>query len=96
MNDDEIIRWLRRFRYDLRYKREQRVPLSGVAWLANCSRQTVYMIMLRRYPVSGQIRDRLTYAINTIRSGVYFKRIDRVWTVHPGEQEDGNADVGMS
>ena len=87
LTDDEIVRALRRFRYDPEFRGPKRVPLRSLAELIGLSHMTVYEAMKpdlpgRRRRISESTRARLSWAITAISEGrLRFRRIRHVWTV---------------
>ena len=87
LTDEEIVRALRRFRYDREFRGLKRVPLRTLAELIGLSHMTVYEAMKtdppgRRRNISELTRARLSWAITAISEGrLRFRRIRHVWTV---------------
>jgi hypothetical protein len=87
LTDDEIVRALRRFRYDPEFRGPKRVPLRSLAELIGLSHMTVYEAMRpdrpgRRRNISEFTRARLSWAIAAISEGrLRFRRTKHIWTV---------------
>jgi hypothetical protein len=86
LTDDEIVRALRRFRYDPEFRGPKRVPLRTLADLIGLSHMTVYEAMRpdlprRRRRISEHTRARLSWAITAISEDrLRFRRTRHVWT----------------
>ena len=87
LTDDEIVRVLRRFRYDREFRGLKRVPLRTLAELIGLSHMTIYEAMKPDLPgrhtrISESTRARLSWAITAISEGrLRFRRTRHVWTV---------------
>jgi hypothetical protein len=87
LTDDQIVRCLRRFRFDPEFRGTRRVPLRALAELAGLSHQTVYQAMrpdLRTRPrrISDLTRIKLSGAIREILAGrLRFRRRRQVWEI---------------
>jgi hypothetical protein len=87
LTDDEIVRALRRFRYDREFRGPKRVPLRTLAELLRLSHMTIYEAMRpdppgRRRRISEHTLARLSWAITAILEGrLRFRRTRHVWTV---------------
>ncbi len=74
---DEIIRWIRRFRYDPEFRDANgryTVRLATLCRFAGIQRQNVYMIMRKEMKLTPNYRNRLTYAIRCVEHGLRFER----------------------
>jgi hypothetical protein len=89
LTDAEIVRALRRFRYDPEFRGPKRVPFRALADLVGLSHQTIYVTMLpnlpmrpRKIEISECTRAKLSPAITAILEGrLRFRRVKQVWTV---------------
>jgi hypothetical protein len=87
LSDAEIVRALRRFRYDPEFRRPKRVPIRAVADLAGLSHMTVYEAMRPDLPqrprrISELTRAKLSPTIIAILDGrLRFRRRKQVWTI---------------
>jgi hypothetical protein len=78
----DIVRALRRFRYDPAFRGERRVPIKTLAGLVGLSHETLYAAM-RRGNASEQARAKLTWALKAIAEGrLWFRRRGQVWEPH--------------
>lgn len=67
---DEIVRELRRFRYDPEFRGARRVPISCLASLCGIDRRTIYTAMMGQ-EVSHAVKAKLSWAIVEIREGAF-------------------------
>ena len=88
LSDEEIVRALRRFRYDPEFRGPKRVPIRVLADLVGVSRMTIYEVMrpdLRTRPkrmISERTRAKLSPAIAAILDGrLRFRRTKHVWEI---------------
>ena len=88
LSDEEIVRALRRFRYDPEFRGPKRVPMRVLADLISVSRMTIYRVMrpdLRTRPkrmISERTRAKLSPAIAAILDGrLRFRRTKHVWEI---------------
>jgi hypothetical protein len=88
LSDEEIVRALRRFRYDPEFRGPRRVPIRVLADLIGVSRMTIYGVMrpdLRTRPkrmISKRTRAKLSPAIAAILDGrLRFRRTKHVWEI---------------
>ena len=88
LTDAEIVRALRRFRYDSEFRGPKRVPIRVLADLIGVSRMTIYGVMrpdLRTRPkrmISKRTRAKLSPAIAAILDGrLRFRRTKHVWEI---------------
>ena len=88
LSDAEIVRALRRFRYDPEFRGAKRVPIRVLADLVGLSRMTIYEVMrpdLRTRPkrmISKRTRAKLSPAIAAILDGrLRFRRTKHVWEI---------------
>jgi hypothetical protein len=87
LTDAEIVRALRRFRFDPEFRGARRVPIRVLASLAGLSHQTVYQAMrpdppMRPLKISGCTRAKLSGAIAAILDGrLRFRRRKQVWEI---------------
>ena len=88
LSDEEIVRALRRFRYDPEFRGPRRVPIRVLADLIGVSRMTIYGVMrpdLRTRPkrmISERTRAKLSPAIAAILDGrLRFRRTKHVWEI---------------
>ena len=88
LSDEEIVRALRRFRYDPEFRGPKRVPIRVLADLVGVSRMTIYGVMrpdLRTRPkrmISERTRAKLSPAIAAILDGrLRFRRTKHVWEI---------------
>ena len=88
LSDEEIVRALRRFRYDPEFRGQKRVPIRVLADLVGVSRMTIYEVMrpdLRTRPkrmISERTRAKLSPAIAAILDGrLRFRRTKHVWEI---------------
>jgi hypothetical protein len=88
LSDEEIVRALRRFRYDPEFRGPKRVPIRVLADLIGVSRMTIYEVMrpdLRTRPkrmISERTRAKLSPAIAAILDGrLRFRRTKHVWEI---------------
>ena len=85
LSDGEIVRALRRFRYDPAFRGERRVPIKTLADCVGLSHETVYQAM--RGKISDVTRAKLSWAIVAIADGrLRFRRHRQVWQMeyrHP-------------
>jgi hypothetical protein len=88
LSDEEIVRALRRFRYDPEFRGPKRVPIRVLADLVGVSRMTIYEVMrpdLRTRPkrmISERTRAKLSPAIAAILDGrLRFRRAKHVWEI---------------
>ena len=104
LTDAEIVRALRRFRYDPEFRGPKRVPMRVLADLISVSRMTIYRVMrpdLRTRPkrmISERTRAKLSPAIAAILDGrLRFRRMKHVWEIEgsmlrPQRQLGGHPD----
>jgi hypothetical protein len=80
LSEEEVRRWLRRFRYENRYRKgRDRVPLKVVAEFVGINRDTLYAA-IDGGRISEVTRSRLTWVINAIEQGrLRFKRRGQTW-----------------
>ena len=88
LSDEEIVRALRRFRYDPEFRGPRRVPIRVLADLIGVSRMTIYGVMrpdLQTRPksmFSERTRAKLSPAIAAILDGrLRFRRTKHVWEI---------------
>ena len=87
LTDAEIVRALRRFRYDQEFRGPKRVPLRALAELTGLSHMTLYEAMRPELPpcprrISELTRARLSPAITAILEGrLRFRREKQIWVV---------------
>ena len=88
LSDEEIVRALRRFRYDPEFRGPKRVPIRVLADLIGVARMTIYEVMrpdLRTRPkrmISKRTRAKLSPAIAAILDGrLRFRRTKHVWEI---------------
>ena len=88
LSDEEIVRALRRFRYDPEFRGPKRVPIRVLADLIGVARMTIYEVMrpdLRTRPkrmISTRTRAKLSPAIAAILDGrLRFRRTKHVWEI---------------
>ena len=88
LSDAEVVRALRRFRYDPEFRGAKRVPIRVLADLIGESRMTIYEVMrpdLRTRPkrmISERTRAKLSPAIAAILDGrLRFRRTKHVWEI---------------
>jgi hypothetical protein len=82
LTDREIINFLRTLRHDKYFKHAQRVPIDSLCRLMGMSRQTAYMVMLGRYPISTNVRAKLSHGHDLVCRGLQFTRRWRHWTTN--------------
>jgi hypothetical protein len=76
---NEIVRELRRFRYESEFSGARRVPISCLASLCGIDRQTIYTAMMGQ-EVSHAVKAKLSWAIVLIREGrLRFTRRRQRW-----------------
>ena len=84
LSDGEIVRALRRFRYDPAFRGERRVPIKTLADCVGLSHETVYQAMMRG-TVSDCTRAKLSWALIAINDcRLQFSRRGQVWQVKTG------------
>jgi hypothetical protein len=88
LTDAEIVRALRRFRYDSEFRGPKRVPIRVLADLIGVSRMTIYEVMrpdLRtrsKGMISERTRAKLSPAIAAILDGrLRFRRTKHLWEI---------------
>jgi hypothetical protein len=82
LSREDIIRELKRFRWDPAYRDKHRVPLKTLAAYVGMSRQALYDIMKRRRRIGRGAIAKLSVAIEDILAGrVRFERNVNTW--HP-------------
>ena len=88
LTDAEIVRALRRFRYDSEFRGPKRVPIRMLADLVGVSRMTIYGVMRPDLPtrpkgmISERTRAKLSPAIAAISDGrLRFRRTKHVWEI---------------
>jgi len=88
LTDAEIVRTLRRFRYDSEFRGPKRVPIRMLADLVGVSRMTIYGVMRPDLPtrpkgmISERTRAKLSPAIAAISDGrLRFRRTKHVWEI---------------
>jgi hypothetical protein len=87
LTDGEIVRALRRFRFDAEFREVKRVPIRVLAGLAGLSHQTLYQAMRPDLPmgppkISTCTRAKLSGAITAILEGkLRFRRRNQVWEI---------------
>ena len=87
LTDAEIVRALRRFRYDPEFRGPKRVPVRVLAGLAGLSHMTLYEAMRPDLPtrpkrISELTRIKLSGAIREILAGrLRFRRRRQVWEI---------------
>ena len=90
LSDAEIVRALRRFRYDPEFRGPKRVPIRVLAGLAGLSHMTLYEAMRPDLParprrISELTRIKLSGAIREILAGrLRFRRRRQVWEIEGG------------
>lgn len=91
LTEEEIIRWLRRFQMDPEFRANnvpngtKTVPLSCFARYAGVRRATLYELLRRRRPFTLRMRERLTFAIQSVQSGLRWQKQFQGPTVMVGE-----------
>jgi hypothetical protein len=80
LSEEEVRRWLRRVRYERRYRKgRDRVPLKVVAEFAGINRATLHEA-IKGAPISTVTRSRLTWIIDAVEQGrLRFKRRGQTW-----------------
>jgi hypothetical protein len=80
LSEEEVRRWLRRIRYERRYRKgRDRVPLKVVAEFVGLHRDTLYEA-IKGAPISQVTRGRLTWVIPAVEQGrLRFKRRGQTW-----------------
>jgi hypothetical protein len=90
LTDAEIVRALRRFRYDPDFRGPKRVPIRVLAGLAGLSHMTLYEAMrpdlpMRPRRISGLTRIKLSGSLREILAGrLRFRRRRQVWEIEGG------------
>ena len=85
LSDAEVVRALRRFRYDPEFRGAKRVPIRVLADLVGLSRMTIYEVMRPDLPtrprkISEATRIKLSFAIKAISEGrLRFRRRGQRW-----------------
>jgi hypothetical protein len=91
LTDAEIVRALRRFRYDPEFRGPKRVPIRVLAEMAGLSHATIYDAMRPDLPsrprrISEATRIKLSFAIKAVNEGrLRFRRRGQVWDVEGAE-----------
>jgi len=80
LSEEKVRRWLRRFRYEDRYRKgPDRVPLRVLAVFVDLNRDTLYAA-IDGGRISEVTRSRLTWVIEAIEQGrLRFKRRGQAW-----------------
>jgi transcriptional regulator with XRE-family HTH domain len=82
MMRDDIIRELKRFRWDKAYRKKYRIPLKPLAAYAGMHRQALYDIMNKRRRIGPGSLQKLSGVIEAILAGkLRFERKHQTW--HP-------------
>ena len=90
LSDEELVRSLRRFRYDRALRGPRRVPIRVLADLLGLSHTTIYQTMRPDLPtqprkISETTRIKLSFAIKAINEGrLRFRRRRQVWEIEGG------------
>jgi hypothetical protein len=85
LTDAEIVRALRRFRYDPEFRGPKRVPIRTLAEIVGLSHTTIYQAMRPDLPtrprrISETTRFKLSFVIKAINGGrLCFRRRGQVW-----------------
>jgi hypothetical protein len=85
LRDEEIVRALRRFRYDPKFRGAKRVPIRTLAEIVGLSHTTIYQTMRPDLPgcprrISETTRIKLSFAIKAINEGrLRFRRRGQIW-----------------
>ena len=85
LSDEEIVRALRRFRYDSEFRGPKRVPIRTLAEIVGLSHTTIYQAMRPDLPtrprkISETTRVKLSFVIKAISEGrLRFQRRGQVW-----------------
>lgn len=89
LSEEEVRRWLRRFRYEDRYRKgPDRVPLKVVAEFVGLHRDTLYAA-IDGGRISEVTRSRLTWVINAIERGrLRFTRHGQTWHLDYKDKPD--------
>lgn len=76
MTLEEILRWLRRFKYDPEFRNAagaRTVPMKCFCDFAGVPRQDVYEIMSGEARMTDSYQQRLSYAIEQVQNGMRFE-----------------------
>ena len=85
LSDAEVVRGLRRFRYDSEFRGPRRVPVRTLAEIVGLSHTTIYQAMRPDLPtrprkISEATRIKLSFAIKAISEGrLRFRRRGQIW-----------------
>jgi hypothetical protein len=85
LTDAEIVRALRRFRYDRELRGPKRVPIRTLAEIVGLSHTTIYQAMRPDLParprrISETTRIKLSFAVKAINGGrLRFRRRGQIW-----------------
>ena len=85
LSDEEIVRALRRFRYDSEFRGPKRVPIRTLAEIVGLSHTTIYQAMRPDLPtrprkISETTRIKLSFVIKAISEGrLRFRRHGQIW-----------------
>ena len=85
LTDAEIVRSLRRFRYDSEFRGPKRVPIRTLAEIVGLSHTTIYQTMRPDLPtrprkISETTRIKLSFVIKAINGGrLRFRRRGQIW-----------------
>jgi hypothetical protein len=78
--DAEIVRALRRYRFDRQFRGPRRVPIKTLGDFVGLSHETLFQAM--KGPVSDRTRSKLSWAIVAIGEGrLRFRRRGHVWNI---------------
>jgi hypothetical protein len=78
LSDAEIVRALRRFRYDRTFRGERRVPIKTLGDYVGLSHETLYQAM--KGSISDRTRAKLSWALAAISDRrLQFRRRGREW-----------------
>jgi hypothetical protein len=85
-SEEEVLRWLRRLRYEGRYRKGRgRVPLKVVAEFVGLNRDTLYEA-INGGKISSLTRSRLSWLIDGVeRRQLSFRRRGQVWHIDYNE-----------
>jgi len=83
LSDAEIVRALRRYRFDRQFRGPHRVPIKTLADFVGLSHETLFQAM--RGKVSDRTRATLSWAIVAIAEGrLHFRRHGQQWQLEAG------------
>ena len=85
LTDAEVVRGLRRFRYDSEFRGPMRIPIRTLAEIVGLSHTTIYQAMRPDLPtrprkISETTRIKLSFVIKAINEGrLRFRRRGQIW-----------------